>query len=199
MAEQILTLRELEELFQEVTLDMLGYIKSGSPLDYSDAAYYAIRVSHKGGPAWDHSEDVCSITVKEEDEGYNRQHDVQYANKDALTVTRTTGETTIINVQWVFYGPNAFEKAREVKRKIFYQEYHDFLASEKVFVIPDIQAPRRAPELWPPQGGKWWERWDLNILFNALVIAEHDVSIITSAEIEIDDLLGQVADIVIVE
>lgn len=198
VAEHILTLQEIIELFQKITMTMLGYVITGSPPDYTEAAKFVRIAWQTGSPAWGRDQDVCFIQVLEEEDNYNKQHDVEYESAGGDALTRITGETTVLKVRWICYGPNAYEKVRTIKRRIFYQDMHDVLAQSRIYILPDIRGPQRLEEEYE---GKWWKRFDLEILFNALVVVEYGTESIASVDVVVakgyDGNTVQVAEITI--
>lgn len=180
MADTILTIDDLNKLFQGVTLGIL----------YPSAltSYYNVRISYQpqGQPAWLITEDVVSLFCLEVDDPYNRNRDQDIEDVDDEAQINTA-YTTIINVQWVFYGPNSYSNARLVLDKLFTQTTHDTLADNNLYMLKDGATIRRAPELFQ---GQWWERTDLNVRFNELVIRQDTVHWVETVAIEIHDKDG---------
>ena len=182
-----MTIKEAENLFKGVTLDMLG----GSP-----PADVRISWPTQGAPAFGINQDVIFLRVIEQDGQYNRQKEREYTNIDADTKNQALLYTRILNVTWIFYGPNSFDNAQTVRDKIFYQQHHDTLAKQQVYLITDFQAPRRAPDLFQ---GDWWERVDLSISFNEQIIRNEIISTVLSAEIGIESDSGLKKELIITE
>ena len=60
-------------------------------------------------------------------------------------------------------------------------------------MVPDIPAPNRRPEKFMSQ---WWERVDMEVLFNELVIKEIIVPSVETIEVVVSDSdNNQIADI----
>jgi len=177
-----LTLKQMEILFQALVLDILGYEKTGSPADYSNAAYAAVRVAWPiyGAPAWKVSEDVVFIHVTEEDEPINRQREVVYTDSGLYTLDEEISYTRVLSLNLIFYGPTSFHNAQLVRDSVFRETYRRVLSQNKIFLIPDIVAPRRAPE---PFQSQWWERTDLDLSFNEKIKKTDEISIIEIADI----------------
>ena len=173
-----LTIGQLNELFQRLTMVMLG-------LDTSlEASAKAVRLSWPtgGAPAWKVSEDVCFLQIIETDDRYNRQRDVSDENIDAASNKQTTSYTRVIGISWTFYGPSSFSNAMTVRDCMFYQNFRDVLAQNNIYLIPDIISPRRAPESFQ---GQWWERVDMNINFNEKISRELTVSSLADVPVTI--------------
>ena len=182
MPDTYLTISQLNVLFQAMILDILGYEKTGSPADYSNAAYAAVRVAWPiyGAPAWKVSEDVVFIHVTEEDEPINRQREVVYTDSGLYTLDEEISYTRVLSLNLIFYGPTSFHNAQLVRDSVFRETYRRVLSQNKIFLIPDIVAPRRAPE---PFQSQWWERTDLDLSFNEKIKKTDEISIIEIADI----------------
>jgi hypothetical protein len=192
MAEIYLTITQLTALFQKVTLDILdidyGEEVTVPPLTAEEiaaeqqAAGARVRVSwqKEGQPAFAITDNVCFLRVTEADGQINRQREPIQAEKDADYCTMNMQYTRLVRVDWLFYGPTSYDDAQDVRDKMLYQAHHDKLALLNVFLVPDVQAPRRTPEQFQ---GQWWERTDLTMYFNEHVKREEDIAYIKSAVI----------------
>ena len=183
------TLAQLNQLFQTLTISLLGITFSNNA---DKTPYGKVRVSWptEGQPAWKITEDVCFIRSLEIDNPYNKQRDVYFTTNytgnnnavDANNCNQKTSFTRVLMVTWVFYGPSSFENAQKVRDGMFYQLNHDALANNNIYLLPNTESPRRAPELFQ---GQWWERTDLTMYFNELVIRNLAVPYLKSAQITI--------------
>ena len=191
-----MTLSQLNELFQGLVIDMLGYEKTGSPADYSEAAYTAVRLAWPtdGAPAWEIDDDVVFIRIMEHDEPINRQRETKLTAPTAFTLNEETTYTRVLELYLVFYGPNSFDRAQAIRDAFFYDEYHWQLAQDHIYMIPDVEAPRRAPELFQ---GQWWERTDVTFRFNEKVAKNRSINIIESAEFAVHNDDGLKADVTV--
>jgi len=183
MAEQFHTLAELNEVFQEAVLKILGYTKSGSPEEYSDAAYYAVRITNQteGQPAWEVGEDVVFVRCLEEDERINREREEE--NADYLdNLLTSVSYTRVIGLYLSIYGPNSFDNAQSIRDGFFNDSQREFLTRGHLYIVPDVVSPRRVPELWV---GQWWERVDFNVRFNEHICKETETNRIVSADIQV--------------
>jgi hypothetical protein len=188
-----MTINELNILFQDMVLDMLGYVKAGSPADYSNAAYAVVRVSWptEGAPGFGIEDDVAFIRVSELDHPINRQRDVIVADYDSDYLNEETAFTRVMALNLVFYGPNSYDHAQMVRDGIYSDRYRMGLASNAIYPIPDIAAPRRAPEAFQ---GRWWERVDMEITFNEGISKNQYVGFIKEAVIGVHEEDGTVSD-----
>ena len=188
MADTILTLNELGELFYDLIVAMIG----GSP---------AIDVRRSwpagGAPAWGITDDVIFFNESEDDNPINRQRDVVVSNRGSPytdDLNQASAYTRYLRVGFVFYGPNSLGNSQVVRDFMFYQTHRETLAKNNIYLIPDTVAPKRAPEIFQ---GQWWERVDMSMNFNELVIRNLTIPAITSAEVIVYDEDGQVADVTI--
>ena len=182
MADTILTLDEINILFQTLTMQMLGLSMVPGPA--LDASAYKVRLSWptKGAPAWKVDEDVVFLRCFEVDDPYNRQREDINSEVDIENYNQATGYTSVNSIFWMFYGPNSYANAQAIRDKIYHQEHHDTLARVNIFLLPDVKAPQRMPERFEEQ---WWERVDLVMHFNELVVREITGKTLASAEVQI--------------
>jgi hypothetical protein len=166
-----------------MVLEMLGYTRTGSPAAFTNDDYYHVRVDWPtgGAPSWKVTEDIAFIQVAEDDDPVNRQREVENTDTvDDLVLNEKTTYTRVVSLNLIFYGPNSFENAQTVRDGVFRDTYRFLLTQEKIYLIPDIVSPRRAPEQFASQ---WWERVDLELRFNEGIEKNLGISTIESAEI----------------
>jgi hypothetical protein len=211
------TLKQFETLLQRITILMMGYTqddidlwnsysaikRAGSPA-WTDPIpvnpFYYVRLSYPsdGAPAWKQSEDVVFLRAIEFDHPFNTQREFQdetyQASPEALI--QKISFTRIVQVFWTCWGTNSFVNAEKIRDGIFIDEISQILEREKIYPVLDLRSPRRAPELF---GGSWWERTDIDIMFNELVEKEREIGIIKSAEIVVENHTGQVAAVEVTE
>ena len=156
IADQYLTIPQLGNVFQTLTSSILGL--SGTDID----DFVRLAWPTDGSPAWKIDEDKCFIQVVQESEPYDKQRNVTYTNIDGINSNQDTDYTRVIRVNWIFYGPNSSLYADNVKDALFFQKNHDVLAQYGIYLVPDIVAPSRVPEIFQH---RWWERVDLHALF----------------------------------
>ena len=172
-----LTIAQLNTLFQTLVMTMIGLDPAVS------TSAYAVRISWPtgGAPSWKNTEDICFLRIVEKDDEYNRQREAKF---DAARLNQITTYTRVIEVSFVFYGPNSFDHAQTVRDQIFYQKNHDTLALQNIYLIPDIHSPKRAPELFQ---GNWWERTDMSMDFNELIVRNSALNSATSVAVDLYD------------
>ena len=186
-----LKLKDIEDIFQALTVTILG---AGSD----------VRISWptEGAPRFKITDDVAFIRIVELDNQYNRLREIKDIPNmigsplevDPDNVIQQTSYTRVISVNWILYGPNSFDNAQAIRDNLFY-EYptRGTLANQNIYMIHDIVSPRRVPELLSDE---WWERVDMEVAFNELVIKETLVSTVRSAEVTVNNFDGsEIADI----
>jgi len=198
MPNQYHTINELNIIFQAMILQILGYEKTGSPADYSEAAYTAVRVAWPtyGAPAWKITDDVAFIHTIEDDDPINRQREVEYSENGPTELDEEVSYTRVLSLNVIFYGPTSFHNAQVVRDGMFREKYRRVLSQNNIYLIPDIVSPRRAPELFQSQ---WWERTDLDLSFNEKIKKTDEISIIEIADIILVSNDGQEREITIGE
>lgn len=186
MADTILTLTEIEDLFYDLTVSLIG----GTP---------DVRHSWptQGAPAFGVSDNVTFLKVYDVPGVLTVERDEKYSQVGSpSTPNMATRYTRNLMVNWIFYGAQSWNNAISVRNKIFYQEHHDTLARKNIYMVPDFEPPKRMPELWQ---GLWYERADLTIKFNEAIVVNETVPYLESAEIIVVDHSGVRADIVVEE
>lgn len=196
-ADTALTLSQLNILFQELTLDMLGYgVQLAAWKAYladpvhitkpSTNPYEIVRVfwPTQGQPAWKITDDITFVRIVEEGGDFTRDRTQEY---EPITISQVeqldenTTYTRIISVFWNLYGPNSYDYCQKIKDGVFKQENRGTLAGNNLYPIPNVMTPKRFPELFQ---GQWWERTDLTIAFNEKIVRHQAVLYIESADIE---------------
>lgn len=172
MADTILTLQQIENLFQNMTTVILG-------LDPSlPANQDKVRIAWPttGSPAWKIKDDIAFIRVTQEDNSIARHQDILYKPNDNLSAVKEIGYTRVHKVDWTLYGPNSYNNADLIRYSIFSSDYTEQLKANNLFLITDISLPVRLPELY---NGQWWNRTDFSATFNELVVRRTSVPYIT--------------------
>lgn len=181
MADIFLTLEQIEDLFISVIKPILGY----SPLPTVDPDKVRACWPSEGAPAWKRTEDVAFLRIFDTDDSYNRQRDQVVEPKDADNANQITSYTRVLEAFVTLYGPHSFDRAFQIRNQMYYPQYREMLAVQKVFLIPDVASPRRAPELY---AGQWWERTDVSLRFNARVLFNVTVPYLKSATATVDNV-----------
>lgn len=181
---------DINTSLQTVTCWMLGIDPTADPLAYSK-----VRLDWPTGgqPAWAIADDVCFLGATEADDEYNRIRDKNVVNNAAGGVDVIYTFVRCWRVNYLLYGPNAFDNARLI-RSGFLQLgiVAAALAEVNLDLVTDIAASSRNPELYQ---GQWWERADLTVFLYELVTETLSAPIIASAEVKLfTPDQGQVAD-----
>jgi len=174
MADAVLSLSRIEDIFWNYTLKILG-------LDTAlKENQKRIRIGYQpeGAPAWKRNDDVGFILVTTSGDPVTQQTEISYARETENTALRSASYTRVIQVSWTFYGPNSFEDADKVRNGLFVNQ-HLFLPLKLVTSVPP---PFRLPELFE---GQWWERSSFTAQFNDLVVRTSSVNYIESAEVQV--------------
>ena len=193
--------KQVEPALQIGTMMALGIIALSNgnlqPLPTSEQ-YSLVRIGwqQRGQPAFLITDDVTFIRVIEEDDLYNRQRDFKYFpdQSDPTSVVELTTYTRVWGVFWTVYGPSSFDNARKIRSSLYTQAFHDFYAGLNLYMVMDVAAPRRVPEL---RGGQWWERVDFYARFNEQVTEAPTVGVVQSTEVIIENAEGIQKDITI--
>ena len=188
-----LTAQQLAVIWQNLVLQCLGIAPSG-PTD--NAAYSQVRIDWPtpGQPAWPITQDVAFIRVTEVPDPYNTAHEIQPVSQPGLTYPETTIYTRVWEVSFIFYGPNAFDRARQVKACLYQDFVHDALAGSKLYLDTVIGTPRRNPQLFQKQ---WWDRTDFSARINEQVTDTLTKNTIQSVEVQLQSALGIISDVVV--
>ena len=56
---------------------------------------------------------------------------------------------------------------------VFLEAVRAYLAKEHIYLVPYLQPPVQANEIF---AGQWWERWNITLTFNELYDVHEDVS-----------------------
>lgn len=183
---------QVEVAMQLLTINMLGIAAPSTP---NDPAYSAVRVGWQrvGQPAVKIDEDVAFLRCATIDHPYNRVRDVKNLVNDEVTVGQLTTYIRFWETSWQFYGPNSFDRARQVHSSLFTQLLHDTFAVQNLALawVTDAPAPQRVPF---ESDGQWWERTDFTATFSERVTEVTIVPSIASSEIIVETADGIVLD-----
>ena len=179
MADIMITLKDIEDLFWLATAKMLDLNPT------AEDTYQKVRISwqQKGVPAWGIDEDIAFIRVGEKEDLFNVIRDYIQYQQNADTARIANAYTRILDIKWVFYGPNSYDNASKVRSRLFMESFRSDLTSKDVYLVPDVKSPQRAPEVFE---GQWWDRSDLTAHFNNLVSLDELVPYLKSADITVN-------------
>jgi len=178
MANIINTITELENIFQDITTQILGF----DPDLPTNQDKVRIAWAPEGMPTFKITDDLVFLRVVEIDSPINRLRNITYNPPATLTGKQVTEYTRVIEAHWTFYGPNGFERADLIRHSIFLDTYKYMFNSNNLYLITDVQAPIRTPEEFMSQ---WWSRTDFIATFNEYVKREDDIEYLQTADITI--------------
>lgn len=202
LASSALTPAQMAAVFQTLTARIFGYPIPSTP-DVNSKAYYAVRVGwqQQGQPAFKINEDTCVLTAYPENDDYSRVRDALTAvNDSADTDTLNMEYTQVWRIHWTLYGPNAYDRARLIVSSMSLDWVHDYLAAppspglNPIYALASWDRPKYVPENFQ---GQWWQRADVDLKFNELVLEATTVSTALSATIILNTDNGQTETVVI--
>lgn len=132
-----------------------------------------------GQPGWRRDEDVLFIRAAPSRDPYSRFLETEYQSVGGslMAVTRYTRSH---EAQFIFYGPNATDRAEILRRALLLESAKEVLrVNYGLYPLPHIDEPLRADEL--EQGG-WWGRADLTARFYEGVTWRSAAEAIASAD-----------------
>lgn len=176
MADTILTLKQLEDIFRNLTCTSLGL----NPVDPINDAKIRIAWPTGGAPGWKITDDVSFLRVRSTGNEYSKQRDTAYTPNNASQVNSITSYTIPRLVSWVVYGPNSFDNIETIRNGLFGAK--DTLALSNLHLVLDIPTPVRCPELFD---GRWWERSDFSATFYEKVTRNATIPTIGSVNVQI--------------
>lgn len=178
MANIMLTMAEIETLFHSITTLILGYTVAANP------DKVRIGWNTAGAPTFKITDNVTFLMVTPTPNDFTKLQNVSFDTFYTTSANQKIKATRHYNVAWTVYGPAAFENIELIRYGIFKQYYHDLAAVKNIYVIPEMNMPRRNPDLF---NGQWWNRYDFNINFYEGIEINETIGAITSASIIFKD------------
>ena len=188
-----LTQQQVQVIWQNLVLQCLGV----TPADPTDAsAYLLVRVNWPtpGQPAWTITDDIAFVQCVEYPDRYNTAHEVQPITTSSPTYVETTIYTRVWQNSFTFYGPNSFDRARQVKACLYQDFVHDILESSNLYLDTVIGTPMRAPELFQNQ---WWEKTVFSCRMNEQVTDTLTKNTVQSVEVITSIKTGIISDVTV--
>jgi len=183
---------QFASIFQPLIANILGITANPSPWAWQStpAAWNAVRISWQtyGQPAWTIIEDVCILSAYPTSTEYSEIRDQLYSQQDEATLVGQMSYTQTWDLKFVFYGPNAYAHAAQVVSAMALSWVHDALAADSIYLITEYKRPVYAPELFQSQ---WWERADLTLRFNELVLESTPVDSAAGVDVSVKTDTGQ--------
>jgi hypothetical protein len=185
LASSALTLSEIQELIQQLTLGMIG-----QPV-VAESSAVRIEFPTQGAPFAEVSVDVCYIRCMTQDNPYDKiRYKFLEAGPGDLD-TELQNYTRTWKIHWCFYGPNSTDNARALKSGLFQDWACYSLAQSNLFAVTDYPEPIRAPE---NINGQWWERVDFEATYHEFVTETIEDQTVLSVETIVNDNSGVTAD-----
>ena len=161
----------METLFQNITAQIFGY-DTTQPVPIANNStnpYWAVRVAWQtqGQPAYEIGEDVCIIRATADDHPFSQCRDMVYNPNDYQSLNQLMSYTQVWRMHWCHYGPNCFDRCRLLISAMSLDWVHDWLAPYSIYAVTEWHRPVYVPELFE---GQWWQRADVELQFNELVI-----------------------------
>lgn len=176
MADQVLTLKNIEEYIWTLETTLLGYDPTN--------ALYASKVRRtwnpQGQPAFAITDDVAFFRVNSSTDPYSLAKNAQYSTLNSTTSNRNIQYTRAHEIQFSFYGPNGYNNADKVQAGLFLQTSKEYMAKKNLYLMTDIDSPVRVPELYNEQ---WWDRTEFKATYYENVIRTGTVNLINSFQI----------------
>jgi len=182
----IRTISQLEDIMQGVIVRLLGWNLT-TPDKTNDVR---IGWQQTGAPAWEITSDMVFITATPVRDPISEQHDV-IIKEGSPDIIISTGFTRVMELSVVVYGYRADEIAYNILLGMFRENPKLELQKENIFLLPNSDPPRRVPELFE---GQWWERSDLSLRFNELVVDDQQFNSVKSVDVEVHDKDGLVTE-----
>jgi len=186
MADTILNLKQLEDIFRNLTCTALGL----NPVDPVNADKVRISWPTGGSPGWKITEDVMFLRVRSTGNEYSKQRDTEYTPNSDLEVNKITSYTLPRAVSWTAYGPNSFDNIETVRNALF--SAGSILRASNLALVIDVPVPVRCPDLFNSQ---WWERSDFTATFYETVTRQGTVPTIRGVNIKIKTEKGVTVDV----
>ena len=166
-----ITIRQLEDLFRKAVLLCLDLPDDGSAKDR-----VRIQWPTEGAPAFPVDRDVAFVGVTPlAGDNVTRHRIISWTPSGKGTADYRESALRPVSVSLIFYGPNAYEDAWTVSRRIGMPSAHDFLRRGGVALLTGNPDPVRVPELHQQQ---WWERADLTLEANTVATAAETIGTI---------------------
>ena len=186
MADTVLTLKQIEDFFQELTCNILGIplLDNTDPENPVPINQDKVRIAWPttGAPAWKITEDITFLQITPVNDPYMQQRHTEHVNTGAGNINQLIQYTRVHEVQWICYGPNSYEHAETIRNGIYLTEFKDLLGAQNLHLILDVPAVKRSPELY---NGQWWQRANLSARFNELVIRTTSVPYLVGTDIKV--------------
>jgi len=176
----------MESVWQDTVAQSIG-------LNLNDPNVYSlVRVGWQtlGQPGIGITDNVIFVRCEPQDTMFSRlRNSVITGQNPNLSVNYTDAHTRTWNAIVTVYGPNSLDNSRAIVAAISDVSFFDtFLSSYNVYINPDIEQPRRVPEVFQ---GEWWERVDITIEFNEQITEVFTVGTVGTVVVTTYDKNGE--------
>lgn len=172
-----LTVQQINLVVQAITCGMLGIV----PVDPSK-----VRVDWQATGQPDvalPNQDSCYISCVTQDVDYSRVRDRSYSGTGP--VVETWVYTRGWRVEWACYGPNSFDRCRQIHSALFQDYFNDaFAAQGNLYPVLDPAEPVRLPEL---HNAQWYDASRFHCVFYEQVTETIEDRAVTSVELLVYD------------
>jgi len=173
MANIFLSKSDLESLFWNITEKCIGL----DPTLQENASKVRLSWPTDGAPGWKITDDIIFVRINDYDDPITKQRDIQSAPIDDNTTILSQEYTRALEISWSLYGPNSWDNSFLLKNNLYLQSIHDQMANSNIYIVPNISAPIRMPELF---SAKWWEHTTMNARFYEYVKIDSTSNFITT-------------------
>ncbi len=158
------TFRELEDAIWKACSDILAGIITDPTM---------IRWKHPtdGMPDWKITDNILFLNLDEKDDAYAQQRHSLFNTVNG-TVIRSAYRTRVWTLYCTAYGPESYAICNRLKDGFFEWNVEAPLWRNDIHLVPDLPRCRQTTEIF---AGQWWERWDIELTFNELYVAQDDV------------------------
>lgn len=159
MSENILTLRQVEDIFLEVAREMLGIPEDNSTVRLA----YGASSQTGSAPMHDPQKNVCYVTVNPTNDGYGDQHHISYdSSKESGLLTEVDEYTEEYSLIFSCYGADSYNNARKIRDGLYGEKCRKFLRGYKIYLVAGSTQLGSAREIIDT---RWVERCDLTATF----------------------------------
>jgi hypothetical protein len=139
------------------------------------------------------SQDSCYISCTLQDADYSRIRNRTFSGTGP--VTETWVYTRNWRIEWAAYGPNSFDRARQIHSALFIDFFNDqFQLLGNLFPVLDPPEPVRLPE---NHNAQWYDATRFYCNFYEQVTETIQDNVVVSVEFKVFDKDGEAADITV--
>lgn len=171
-----LSVAQMNILVQTLTCGMLGIV----PVD---PAQVRVAWQQQGQPDVAlPTQDSCYISCVSQDVEYSRVRDHTLRGVDG--VIETWVYTRGWRVSWNTYGPNCFDRARQIHSALFQDYFNEQFAASNVYPVLDPSQPVRLPI---EHNAQWYDNTQFSCVFYEQVTETIQTPTVVSVEVKVYD------------